>query len=268
MSEATTQPSLLVARGTALAARGAARVALATRGAARVALATRGAARVALATRGAARAALATRGAARASLAGRETVLRCLLDRNPVSLGQLLAACHQVLETLARTEAGHGGLLDPDAFTGLRVAGVAGGSIHLLEGAEPGDRYPITSDHGTDDGIQYIVDRICGLLTASHLVRNRFDQLCLVHGFPFSVCFWSELANLLMMVVVNLLNLLTITFILHYINKGIQYKYYENAFGDEVKQKFKTIEKTAIIIFYCGFSLYIFLSRRITRFAH
>lgn len=82
-------------------------------------------------------------------------------------------------------EARHRGLLDPNTLTRLRVAGVTGGAVDLLEGTEARDRDPVSADNRTDDGVQYSVDRVGGLLTPADLVGNRFYELRLVHVFPF-----------------------------------------------------------------------------------
>lgn len=97
----------------------------------------------------------------------------------------LLRAAHQVLEALARTEAGNRGLLDPNPLTRLRVAGVTGRTVDLLERTEARDRDPVSADGRADDGVQDRVNRLGGLLTATDLVRNGFYELRLVHVFPF-----------------------------------------------------------------------------------
>lgn len=114
----------------------------------------------------------------------REAALGGLLHGHVV-LGELLRAAHQVLEALSRTEAGHRGLLDPYALTRLRVAGVTGGAVDLLERAEAGDRNPVTCDNRTNDRVEHRIDGVRGLLTAADLVGNRFYELRLVHVFPF-----------------------------------------------------------------------------------
>ena len=68
---------------------------------------------------------------------------------------------------------------------GLRVAGVTGRAVDLLERTEAGDRDPVPGDDRADDGVQYRVDRVGGLLAAADLVGNRFYELRLVHVFPF-----------------------------------------------------------------------------------
>ncbi|AKZ58353.1 hypothetical protein SAM23877_5308 [Streptomyces ambofaciens ATCC 23877] len=113
-----------------------------------------------------------------------QAALGGLLDRDVV-LRELLRAAHQVLEALTSTEAGYGGLLDPNPLARLRVAGVAGRTVDLLEGTEAGDRDPVTRDHCTDEGVQDRVDSVGGLLPAAQLVGNRFYELRLVHVFPF-----------------------------------------------------------------------------------
>ena len=114
-----------------------------------------------------------------------QAALGRLLDRDLAAPRELLRAAHQVLEALARTEAGNGGLLDPNPLTRLRVAGVTGRAVDLLEGTETGDRDPVPADDRADDGVQDRVDRLGGLLTAADLVGNSFYELRLVHVFPF-----------------------------------------------------------------------------------
>ena len=114
-----------------------------------------------------------------------EAALGRLLDGDLAALGELLRAAHQVLEALTGAEARHRGLLDPYALTRLRVAGVAGRAVDLLERAESGDRNAVAGDNCTDDCVQYRVDRVRGVLAAAELVGNRFYELRLVHVFPF-----------------------------------------------------------------------------------
>ncbi|CAL2071758.1 conserved hypothetical protein [Streptomyces murinus] len=114
-----------------------------------------------------------------------QAALGRLLHRDLATARELLRAAHQVLEALTGAEARHRGLLDPNPLARLRVTGVPGGAVHLLEGPETGDRDPLARDDRADDGVQNMIDGFRRLLAAANLLGNRFYELRLVHVFPF-----------------------------------------------------------------------------------
>lgn len=99
--------------------------------------------------------------------------------------GSFFVPLTRSLKPWPAAEARHRGLLDPDPLPGLGVAGVTGRTLHLLERAETGDRDPVPRDNRADDRVQDRVHRVRRVLPTADLVGNRFNELRLVHVFPF-----------------------------------------------------------------------------------
>jgi D-alanine-D-alanine ligase len=96
-------------------------------------------------------------------------------------LGPRLVAVDESLEVGAGPELGHRGLRHLDGRARGRVAGGAGWTLALLEDAEPGDGYLVTTRDGRLDRFEHRVHGFGRGFLVPQPSRDRVDQITLIH---------------------------------------------------------------------------------------
>jgi D-alanine--D-alanine ligase len=108
-------------------------------------------------------------------------------------LGRRLAAVHQRLEVRARAELRHRGRRHVDGLAGGRVTGRASRAVALLEDAETGDGHLVALGDGGLDGLKHRVHGFGRGLLVPHPIRDRVDQITLVHSSLLRFPHWRSL---------------------------------------------------------------------------